>query len=154
MPTGITSSGLMSQAECMLAALSANRRLIPPCKRPNGCRVAFVMGMRRVNPSSSTDTTSTSNGSSAVFGMSCWKSASDFKTETQRSRLFEYSNLVVIPSAPSRGKAALHGTADTLTLSSCYRMLVNPLERLSCAFVRRKYGIKNVRNHPIIDDQC
>ena len=71
MPTGATSSGLTSQAECMLAALSASSRLIPPCKRPNGCRVAFVMGMRKVNPFSSTDKTSIPSGSSAVLGMSC-----------------------------------------------------------------------------------
>ena len=69
-PTGITSSGLMFQAECMLAALSASNRLIPPCSRPNGCRVASEIGIRRVSAFSFTATISTPSGSSAVFGMS------------------------------------------------------------------------------------
>jgi hypothetical protein len=131
-PTGITSSGLISHAECMLAALSANSRLIPPCKRPNGCRVAFEIGIRRVNPFSSTDTISTPRGSSAVLGIRRWKSASDFKAGPGRGQKFGFEPLGV------------------------YRMgwmLFDPFQRIGRAFVGRKHRIENVSDHSLINDQ-
>jgi hypothetical protein len=68
----------------MLAALSANNKLIPPCSSPKGWRVALVMGIRRLSEFAFTEVTWTPSDSSAVFGMMRWKSTIECEIDWSR----------------------------------------------------------------------